>query len=220
MNNSKEFIELAGTEVAKAKQTLESYVKKFADANRLDAVVAHGVLAEKRDPTYRQLVDAVRNTQYVAFQTPLHVAAQEYDAKIEALRVKGDQMVQAYALQHNLDLDLARLRLERISFEFQDIEREMHVISKERFDALKRATMASEAIGFASLSGLARGETTKAAADTGATMTPSEAELHKRAAVVAAEKRISQQSALGHLMETDAEARKLYRQIPFEKNKR
>jgi hypothetical protein len=51
-------------------------------------------------------------------------------------------------------------------------------------------------------------------------MTPSERELHRRAAEVAKSKRISHTAALGELMETSEEARKLYRQIDFERVKR
>lgn len=206
--------------IAQAKRHLDDYVTKMAIGLRMDPVTVHGVLAEKRDATYRELVDAVRRSEYTAFHTPMHIAAQGYDEKIEALRLKADRMVQEYALQHNLDRDLARLRLERISFEFQDIEREMQVISKERFDAIKRATMASEAIGFASLHSLAAGETTKQAAKQAANMTPSEAELHKRATVIATEKRIPLANAMGELIEKCEEARKLYRQIDFERVKR
>lgn len=59
-----------------------------------------------------------------------------------------------------------------------------------------------------------------AEADAATRMTPSEVELHKRAAALAKEKNLSHGNAMGELMETSKEARDLYRRIDFERVRR
>jgi len=153
-------------------------------------------------------------------------AARSFDAKIEAKTAEVEKAVEAFAVDHNLDMSTARMRLEKISPSFAKSAEDLADLHNQRSHAALKAQHDLE-LAWREHQGAmhqakveAQQATDKAASAALAKRAPEDVQLEAMAKGYAIAHKCDVVEAYGALMETSPEARDLYSRGEARKNER